>query len=624
LSGIAAALDLTGAPIDPLLLPRMAGALAYRGPDASRVWLAGPVGMACCRFRTVPEDDGDEQPLSDPSGRRWIVADARLDNRDDLLAAVAPGGGGDPPSDPALILAAYERWGDDCPSHLVGDFAFAIWDAERQRLFCGRDPLGIRQLVYSQDGPRLLVASTPGAIRRARPEPPRPNDELLTELLGGVFNRWGRETCYRGIYRVPAGHTIAASRELEAPVRYWTPTPDPEARFARDEDYIAYFRHRLLQAVRAQCRATGTVGILGSGGVDSSSIAVVVNARLTAAGGRGAIYSAVFDETPDADEREYLEALASACPQLASVRVPADDCWALREFGEDGGWQLEEPEYDVTRAMLSRPLRQAGADGCRVVLTGMWGDQVLLGGAYSTPYLLPDVALRDLPRELPHFVEWTARPRWWLLAYNLARSATPASVRQQRWRFCSPGGVPAPLVHTRRRPVAPPLPASLRTECSRAVCGELAGPVAAARFVLMDSLAANTGVELRYPYLDRRVVEAALAMPPRLCFRAGMMKYVVREALRGLLPEVIRQRVAGAAFDALWHGGLQQKERPRIESWLETSRLAGHGLVDAGRLRSAWEAYWNDPTPSFIAARHLAFSLAVEAWLRAEEEREPP
>ena len=116
-------------------LEAMAKAISHRGPDGMRYEQHGSAGMVQCQLFTTEEDALDHPPLQSPHGERWIVADARIDNRAEIVAACSLAG--ESLSDAALILHAYERWGDDCAAQLLGDFAFAIWDKKRARLFCG-------------------------------------------------------------------------------------------------------------------------------------------------------------------------------------------------------------------------------------------------------------------------------------------------------------------------------------------------------------------------------------------------------------------------------------------------------------------------------------------------------
>ena len=170
MSGIVGIFERHGSPVDRSLLEALVDLLAYRGPDGREIWTAGPVGMGHALLRTVRESAGERQPLS-LDGRLWITADARLDRRADLIAEIEGHGprvpSGAPDSD--LILRSYALWGEDCLGHLRGDFAFAIWDAQRRTLFCARDHFGVKPFYYADLGHVFLFSNTLDCLR-AHPE----------------------------------------------------------------------------------------------------------------------------------------------------------------------------------------------------------------------------------------------------------------------------------------------------------------------------------------------------------------------------------------------------------------------------------------------------------------------
>src|SRR6267142_1308347 len=149
-----------GQPVDRADLERMTASLAHRGPDAAGVWNNGPVGLGHRMLWTTPESLHEQLPLTSKSGDLVITADARIDNRDELITALglAHWAHGEIP-DSELILRAYEQWGEDSPKRLLGDFAFAIWDERRQTLFCARDHCGVKPFYYYQSARALLFAS---------------------------------------------------------------------------------------------------------------------------------------------------------------------------------------------------------------------------------------------------------------------------------------------------------------------------------------------------------------------------------------------------------------------------------------------------------------------------------
>lgn len=145
MSGIVGIVNLDGALVDRDLLWRMTEHMSYRGPDDQEIWIDRHVGFGHTLLRTTFESETEKQPFS-LDGKVWLTADARIDARADLIHELESKGGSDFKSanDAELILHAYHAWGEDCVKHLIGDFAFAIWDGRERRLFCARDQLGVK------------------------------------------------------------------------------------------------------------------------------------------------------------------------------------------------------------------------------------------------------------------------------------------------------------------------------------------------------------------------------------------------------------------------------------------------------------------------------------------------
>ena len=632
MSGIGAIFNRNGAPIDPEQLDSLTRALRARGRDGTAFRLLGHVGLAHAHFWTTPEDVGEEQPIASPNGKSWITADARLDNREELLPLLASTVGKGVPTDAELILAAYERWGDECPRQLIGDFAFILWDSRRDRLFCARDVIGIRQMVYCERGATIIVASGVDAVRAILEPPPASNDNLLQDLLGGRFDRWVKETAYVGINRVPPSYSFSWSRGSESRSRYWTLGGEVEngegeaARRSRlapekqQERYVEEFRALFSRVTRAQLRSNGPVGILVSGGLDSSSAACMAE-RLIEDGESDAtarLYSCVFQETPGADEREYLDAVLETCKSMEASLICGDDCWAMRDFGE---YPMEEPGIDMHRLMFLEPLRRAHSDGCRVMIGGHWGDQALTGDPYHSRLPFRDVPLLSITRELPYFAHHAGMSPMSLLANRFLRPMAPSFLRD--WLFAAgrsirPSGAAPQFARATSEPITDLLPPPpLANGCALKTYQQLTEGKQTARCVFYDNAAVNAGIEMRYPFIDRRVVEFLLAVPVWMKFRRGESKFILREAMAGILPEKVRKRSKNAHFSGLVDRGLRDKERSRVTELLENSRLVEGGLVDAVRLRQAWDRYWQ--SQRFYTERPLMYMLCAEEWLRRQE-----
>jgi asparagine synthase (glutamine-hydrolysing) len=614
LSGFAAIVFRDQIPVEPEHLAVLGEGIARRGEDGLSSWHDGSAGLVHAHFWTTPEEVGERQPVH-RQGRLWISADVRLDNRDELCAQLRDLLDDErTATDAEIVLAAYDRWGEDCPRHLVGDFAFALWDAPRRRLFLARDPLGIRPLYYALDHRRLIAASTLDAVLGALDTPAEVHEPFLRDLLILQLERWLAETPYRGVLRLPPAHRMTMEAGRAVVSRYWTFGEAPPPPLRRDEEEVERFREVFLTAIKAHLRTTGPIGFLVSGGLDSSAMACAAQ-HLAEMGALPwytglRFYSLVFQETPGAQEREYAEAVARRCTRARMTFLPSDDCWGLREFGNDGGYPLTEPEASVSRTLIMRPFRTARADGCRVVLTGIGGDQVLGGEPYHTPLLLQDVAWSRLAAEIPHFLRWSRCSAAGLLFDAYVRPAVPPALRRLARRVLGRGAAAA----TADRSSA----AHLRSWSARASYNILTSGAFAAALSSLDVPAAGIGVEARQPFLDRRLIELLCHLPARLRFGCGWTKLVLRQS--GLLPEEVRRRTHLAHFSELEHRGMRHEMRWKVRELLRGSRVVSAGLLAEAPLLRLWEDYWQDGDATGVRNALIGF-LCTETWLRGQELR---
>ena len=254
-SAICGAISFDGAPVDPAVLRRMTAAAPYRGPDGIRHWAGENVALAHLAFHVTPESVLERQPLASVDGRLRLVADARIDNREELLRALAGEGLPPKPTDADLILAAYRRWREACPERLLGDFAFAVWDTAEQTLFLARDALGGRSLCYHFDGRRCLFASEVGQILDVPGFRPRINEDRVADHLADLYAhesaRRSSSPSTTARRRTPSSCRRRGVRKR----RYWDVDPEARIRYRDDREYAEHFLEILTAATRCRMRS---------------------------------------------------------------------------------------------------------------------------------------------------------------------------------------------------------------------------------------------------------------------------------------------------------------------------------------------------------------------------------
>lgn len=319
-----------GDPVDRDSLERMDRALARHGPDGSGVWREGPAGLGHRLMRFTPQDGLERQPRISADGALVLVCDARIDNRRELAAeleAHRPSTAGpslDDTPDSDFLLRAWEAWGPECVRHLVGVFAFAIWDRQARQLFAARSPIVAPTLVYHATGHSFAFATAPCGLH-ALPTIPRALDERrLAEMLVQMGDGSSGRTLYHDISRLPTGHRCRVDAQGVKIERFWRPDLTREIRCGSDEEYVAAFGDLFERVVGDHLRGAPPAAVQLSGGLDSSAVAATA-ARLLAA--RGERLTA-FTEVPSpgfagkvlrgwyADETPLVEAIAARIANL--------------------------------------------------------------------------------------------------------------------------------------------------------------------------------------------------------------------------------------------------------------------------------------------------------------------
>ncbi|HEV8000065.1 MAG TPA: hypothetical protein VGP63_09305, partial [Planctomycetaceae bacterium] len=262
MSGIVGMFRQDGAPVDPRLLQALTDYLSYRGPDASGIWHHGEVGLGHTLLQTTPELAGERQPLS-LDDRLWLTADARLDQRAALIRELRGSGGEVSESTPdfELILRSYAAWGTNCVDHLRGDFAFAIWDAPNELLFCARDHFGVKPFYYAQLKNLFLFSNTLNCVGAHPDVSGELNDSAIADFLLFGLNYNEGTTTFHDVQRLPPAHCMTVSCGSVEIRQYWTPPTNGRIRYRRDAEYIEHFQTLLQSAVNDRLR-TDHVGIL--------------------------------------------------------------------------------------------------------------------------------------------------------------------------------------------------------------------------------------------------------------------------------------------------------------------------------------------------------------------------
>jgi asparagine synthase (glutamine-hydrolysing) len=531
--GIAGMASRTGA-VDPERLRAMSATLVHRGPDSDGELLDGPVGLAARRLSIIDLEHGD-QPIANEDGTVHVVQNGEIYNHSELRAELERAGHRfSTRCDTEALVHLYEEHGERFAERLRGMFAVAIWDSRRRRLLLARDRFGIKPLYYRDGGGELVFASELRALPRGEVDP-----DALEAFL--AFNSVpAPHSIFSGTRKLPAGHVLVWQDGETRVERYARPAP-AEVRDEHPAELAEELRGRLRDSVRAHLIADVPVGVLLSGGVDSSLLAALAAQE---SGEAVHTFSIGFEER-SFDELDDARSVASMYgTRHEELTLRPDAALLLPRLAET----FDEPFADSS-ALPTYLVSELAARHVKVALSGEGGDE-LFGGYYT--YAADLLALR-----VGRFTRGV-RP----LVERLPSSSRRASFDYKAKRFVRGAGLP-PLErhHAWKEIFSPDLRAELTgrrlafdpVDLMRARFEETEGAEVLTRLqdvdlgtYLVDDLLVKTdrasmahSLEARVPYLDPVVSGLALALPTRLKVRGLRKKVLLRKAAAPLLPRRI-------------------------------------------------------------------------------------
>lgn len=627
MSAIVGFLGLDGRPAQVEDLERMVERLAHRGPDGRAIWIEGSVGLGHCMLHTTPESLNERLPFQRDG--LLITADARIDNRKDLIAVLDLNGHSMKTiSDSELILAAYKKWGEKCPDNLLGDFAFCIYDQRNQTLFCARDYFGVRPFYYYHDPNRFFTFSSEiKAILCLSNVPCYLNEVRIGDYLA-IIPGDKKITFYQGIFRLPPAHSLIINYKGIRLQEYWTLDPTYELRLGSNQEYAEAYLDVFTKSVHCRLRSAFSIGSALSGGLDSSSIVSVAreyfkqkNKPLLKT------FSAVFDGVPDSDERPYINAVIKQ-GDIEPHFVRADLISPLVEW-ERVLWYQEEPIWTPNLFMHWGLYNLAQQQSIRVFLDGFLGDNIVCHGweylmdlAYAWRWISLFKEIQGVIKRQSgysqgqmiwqYFLECSLKPR---LSNFLSRD---------KWRLRNPhpsAGIASRInpdfakrinllqrYHTLLPPTPTPPGAARQRQYQDLTAGEI--PLA---LEVANKTASAFSLEGSYPFTDRRLAEFCLATPSTQRVNDGLSRMIVRRALVNYLPERVCWRSDKGDLSHNLINGLLSFEKERLDEIIFHNSQSIEPYFNIVNLRRSYQRYKKQPTVNNIQPIWSAVNLAL--WL---------
>ncbi|MGB7541242.1 MAG: asparagine synthase (glutamine-hydrolyzing) [Burkholderiales bacterium] len=587
-------------------LREMIERLHHRGPDGYGYYEDGQVGLAHARLSII-DLEGGSQPIHNEDRSVWVVFNGEIFNYLELRADLERSGHSFyTHSDTEVIVHLYEQHGLEFVHQLNGQFAIALWDVRRRRLILARDRTGIRPVFYTLHGGRLVFASEIKALF-AHPGVPR---RLRPAGISQVFTFWSSQapaTIFDGVLSLPAGHVLVLEHGKTEIRKYWDwRFPESGATARSVEDEARELRELLVDSVRLQLRADVPVGAYLSGGLDSSIVTTLIK-HFTDTPLR--TFSLTFEDG-EFDESDY---------QTELVRYLGTNHTAVRCTRADIGaafpraiWHTETPIVRTAPAPLMLLSERVRAEGYKVVLTGEGADEVFAGYDLFREAKVrrfwgrsPQSAWRPrlLERLYPYLKHSPVAGRAFtqnFFGQGIDDMQSPWFAHMPRWRttqrlwqFFTPEARAEAAAVDPFAEIAGRLPPEASRWAPLSRDQDVEAHTLLSGYLLCsqgDRMAMANSVEGRFPFLDHRVIEFANALPPHHKLRALEEKYVLKQAVRGLLPERIRVRTK-QPYRAPDSQSFFAEGRPLeyVEALFGNARIGESGLFDPLAVRKLYE-----------------------------------
>ncbi|MEI6335872.1 MAG: asparagine synthase-related protein [Methylococcaceae bacterium] len=547
----------------------------YHQPDQQGFWQQGPVCLLEQRVFNAPANRDAQVPLCCPYTGVALAFWGRLDNRDQLAAALREVGDA-AASDAQLVLAAWRRWGEALPEHLLGDFVLAVMDAERRRVFLARDPLGVKPLYYQLNPDGLAFATSVAALRVLSPNPLMPDSTWMARYLLGM-SMSDQQTGYRDLVKLPPGHCLTVSLDSPPQLRRWHHwRDDAPSAFRRDPQWVEAYRAVLEESIRCRMGSDFPLGTENSGGLDSATITAYLAHFMGIPGERLHSFGFALGEQEPAFILETSQALnithnyiITACSAIDDTDERIDR--ALRILGY--------PEEHGSGSGHTLFYRECELRGIRTLFSGYGGDEVVTNPGRHLRWELLDQhqyqALWDIVPGNP-----LTRSLRVLKAATLGRNKPAYNARflaawQVRWphQLLQLEWVQRLDLHTEYMEGAR-YDAPYRKINDFILQKLLKMPYVATRLENCTLMAASYGIDYRWPLWDVRLVQQYLSTPGiEKVGPKGIGRYLHRRAIDKVVPK----RVAWKPSKNMGYGQLLQD-------------FKGAGLIALVQEARQWEA----------------------------------
>ena len=583
-----------GKSVDSKIIKKMNNQLIHRGLNGSNIWLEGPVAFGHQMLFTTLESLEEKLPYMDKGTDLVITADARIDNREELSKLLDLDNSENVP-DSLFILKAYDKWGESCPEKLLGDFAFAIWDKDKEQLFCARDHMGVKPFYYYLDDDMFVFATEIKALFCVPGVPYKLNKLIVAFHFIPIANE-RILTFYEKILRLPAAHDIKINQSDSVIRTFWVLNPDLEIRMDSDEDYINKFKEIFDEAVTCRLRSAFPVGFELSGGLDSSSVVSVAKKNL-----KNKEYIDTFSlitNFAEGDEKYYIQKMINQGgikPHFLFV----DEISPLKDI-EKIIWHSDKPIAAANAALFWSLYKIIHNNDIRVLLNGICGDSVLSHGQNYLKELTIKLELKRLIEEVKCVSKIRNVNPLNVFLYKVLVPMVPVSINnlinRNKW------GEGDFILNNKE------INKKLNIEENYKIFNNILHNFRSAKefhyFLIVqsshqnvlefiDSTASAFFIENRYPFFDKRLIEFCYGIPTEQKFKFGWDRRILRSSMTNNLPEEIQWRPHKKFLTSVWEQNLLKYEKNYLDEIIYKKNEVLDTFFDPSNIIKIYERYRN-------------------------------
>lgn len=610
--------------LDSEIIKKMNDSLTHRGPNGSRTWHKGSVGLGHQMLFTTPESVNENLPFFDENSGLTITADARIDNRKELCEKLNIEDSTDI-SDSYFILKAYEKWQDKCPEKLLGDFAFAIWDEQKQELFCARDHMGVKPFYYYFSDDVFLFSTEIKALFSVGKVPKIVNDTKIADYLISSFE--DREmTFYEDILRLPAASMLYVGLDKHSLKSYWSLDPSHKLYLDSDEDYAEAFRRLFKEAVSCRLRSAFTVGSELSGGLDSSSVTCMAHDLLSNENTLQT-FSVIFERFPDSSEQHFMEIITESYG-IDSHYIYGDKINPF-EVLENSLWPTNGPLSAHSMYVFWHLYKKAQKNDVRILLSGFEGDATV-GRGYG---LYCELALKMKWKTVIEEVFAKSKlidiSPYEILFSELILPLIPKSIKNM-FLFLLNKDISYEWATRKfiQNDFAKKINLSKHYQILKDKSIYEKYGVDKNHLLILNSgffqnaleefdlIGSNFSMEFRYPFMDRRLIEFCLSLPSEQQLNGGWDRIIMRRAMIDVIPPEIQWRRDKKFFTSNFNYGILKFGDEKIDS-LSSANNQLKEYVEIEKLKRLFHELKSDSRLKKVGHDPYAIwkILSLESWL---------